>query len=34
MAKRSRRSEVMSDVENLDVILGSYSREGVESLTQ
>ena len=29
--KLSRRSNVMSDVENLDVMLGNYSTEGVVS---
>ena len=29
--KRSRQSDVMSDIENLDVMLGSYQRENGES---
>ena len=29
--KRSRQSDVMSDIENLDVMLGSYQRENSES---
>ena len=28
--KRSRQSDVMSDIENLDVMLGSYQRENNE----
>ena len=28
--KRSRQSDVMSDIENLDVMLGSYQRENIE----
>ena len=28
--KRSRQSHVMSDVENLDVMLGSYQRDNSE----
>ena len=29
--KRSRQSDVMSDIENLDVMLGSYQRDNSEA---
>ena len=29
--KRSRQSDTMSDMKNLDVLLGTYSRNGVSS---
>ena len=29
--KRSRQSDVMSDIENMDVMLGGYSRSELES---
>ena len=28
--KRTRQSDVMSDIENLDVVLGSYQRDNRE----
>ena len=31
MEKRSRQSDMMSDMENLDVMLGSYSRNEIGS---